>query len=260
MQSQCQTQLFPNAPMGCLSRIGCLVVVVGAGAVGYWLYGDRLPSELSRVAGKAVDKVNSATGGRDASSRPTRRASARDAERAIVWAPIDPSASTNAGATAVAALTARDGPAYVILDAEQLAALMSAGLPKQLPKSASKLQLALDGDQLLVRAAIDVSEIAGDGTLGRLLGTALSGRDSVRFAGTIEPLRAGAAQFHVDALRLKGVDVPPRLIPAFIGAIRRGPRPDGLADNALAIPLPRSVADLRIVNGRLTLYKAVPTP
>ncbi|MBL0171361.1 MAG: hypothetical protein IPP90_11620 [Gemmatimonadaceae bacterium] len=246
--------------MGCLSRIGCLVVVVGAGAVGYWLYGDRLPSELSRAAGKAVDKVSEATGGRSTGTPSSRRDSAINPERAITWATIEPSGPRNSSTKVAAALGARDGPAFVTLGAGDLAALLSSELPSQLPKSASNLQVALEGDQLLVRAAIDVTEIAGDGTLGRLLGTALSGRDSVQFAGTIEPLRPGFAQFRVDALRLKGINVPPRLIPTFIGAIRRGPRAAGLADNALALPLPRTVADLRIANGRLTLYKAVPNP
>ncbi|MEQ1692733.1 MAG: hypothetical protein ABMA00_15690 [Gemmatimonas sp.] len=246
--------------MGCLSRVGCLVVVAGAGAVGWWLYGDRLPSELTRAAGRAADKVGEATGGITPSEEATRRGSARTPEARIAWATIGATADTRSGGEAIAALTRRDGPAYVTLGAADVAALLSSALPKQLPKSASSPQLALDGDQLLVRAAIDVSEIAGDGTLGRLLGTALTGRDSVRFGGTIEPLRPGFAQYRVESLRVKGMDVPPRLIPVFVGAMRRGPRAAGLADNALALPLPRSVADLRIANGRLTLYKAVPNP
>ncbi len=251
--------------MGCLSRIGCLVVVVGAGAVGYGLYGDRLPSELTKAIGKAADKVGEAAGSAASRARTprrdtSRRDTSRTEERGIEWATIGPSTSVNSGTKVVAALAARDGPAFVTLGAGDLAALLASGLPKQLPKSASNVQLALDGDQLLVRAAIDVTEIAGDGTLGRLLGTAMSGRDSVRFGGTIEPLRPGFAQYRVEALRLKGMNVPTRLIPTFIGAMRRGPRAVGLADNALAVPLPRTIADLRIANGRLTLYKAVPNP
>ncbi len=246
--------------MGCLSRIGCLVVVVGAAAVGYGLYGDRLPSELTRAMGKASDKIGEVAGSAASRARTPRRDTVRTEERSMVWATIGPSASGNTGTKVVNALAAREGPAFVTLGAGELAALLSSGLPKQLPKSASNVQLALDGDQLLVRAAIDVTEIAGDGTLGRLLGTALSGRDSVRLSGTIEPLRPGFAQYRVEALRLKGMNVPTRLIPTFIGAMRRGPRAAGLADNALAVPLPRTVADLRIANGRLTLYKAVPNP
>ena len=107
---------------------------------------------------------------------------------------------------------------------------------------------------------LDATEIAGDGTLGRVLGVAMTGRDSVRLAGTIEPLRSGVAQFRVQELRVKGLNVPARLIPAFVGALRRGARVDGLADDALVVTLPRTVADLRIAKGRLILYKAIPNP
>ena len=130
----------------------------------------------------------------------------------------------------------------------------------QLPRSASNLQIALAGKQLLVRGTLDASEIAGDGTLGRVLGIALTGRDSIRLAGSLEPLRTGFAQFHVESLRVKGFDVPPRLIPAVMRGLRRSTVDSTLADDALAIRLPRSIADLRVTNGRMILYKSVPTP
>lgn len=254
--------------MGCLSRVGCLVVVVAAGAVGYWLYGDRLPSELTRVAGKAAGKV------RDAADHATRGAgqpdgnpvatndSARDAsrstDRSIAWATVTP--GTEAPPAVLAALKRKDGPAFVSLGAGDLAALAGSGLRKQLPASVSDLQVALEGNQLLARAVVDVSELAGDGTLGSLLGTALSGRDTVRLAGTVEPLRTGVAQVHIVGLRLKGIDVPPPFIPTFLKTLRRGPRVEGLAADALMLPLPTSVADVRVANGKLTLYKAIPNP
>ena len=254
--------------MGCLSRVGCLVVVAAAGAVGYWLYGDRLPSELTRAAGSAAGRVrdaadratrsNPSATGRAGSVDDSARVAARDAERRVAWATVTP--GTDAPPDIVASLTRKNGPAFVTLGAGDLAALAGSGLRKQLPPSVSDLQLALEGNQLLARAMVDVSEIAGDGTLGALLGTALSGRDSVRLAGTVEPLRTGMAQVHIVGMRLKGIDVPPRLIPTFLKALRRGPRVEGLAADALVLPLPRSVADVRIANGRLTLYKALPTP
>ena len=97
--------------MGCLSRIGCLVVGGGAGAAGWWLYGDQLPSTLSRAAGRAADKVSDVSGTampgsrtrRDTLSaeRGTRGAGARagdDTSRsdALAWATI---VSSSEGAT-----------------------------------------------------------------------------------------------------------------------------------------------------------------
>lgn len=248
--------------MGCLSRIGCLVVLAGAGGVGYWLYGDRLPSEIARAASTAASKVREAAGGPSAATSVTPSARSNDSsarsDRAIAWANV-----ANPGASrpnVAASLAKRDGPAFVSLGAVDLAALLSSTLPGQLPKSASSLQVALVDHQVLVRAVLDATEIAGDGTLGRVLGVAMTGRDSVRLAGTIEPLRSGVAQFRVQELRVKGLNVPARLIPAFVGALRRGARVDGLADDALVVTLPRTVADLRIAKGRLILYKAIPNP
>ena len=48
------------APLGCLSRIGCIVVLAVGGAAAYWLYGDRLPSVLSRAASGAASRVTGA--------------------------------------------------------------------------------------------------------------------------------------------------------------------------------------------------------
>lgn len=247
--------------MGCLSRVGCLVVLAGAGAVGYWLYGDRLPSELSRAAGKAASKVGQAVGEK-AGTRSGESSKAEPRPSVITWATISPTraSSTNAESDPLAPLTRANGPAYINLGTGQLADVLSASLPAQLPRSATNVQIALADDQLLMRAVMDVADIAGDGTLGQMLGMALTGRDSLQFGGTLQPLTPGFVQYRVQSLRVKGFEVPPRLIPTVMNAVRIGARKPGLADDAFAVRLPRTIADLRIANGRLTLYKAVSNP
>jgi len=264
--------------MGCLTRIGCLVVVAGAAAAGYWLYGDQLPSKLATAAGRVADKAGDAAGvvadrsiatrrdttpggSPDANRNADRnadRSANRNAEPRVDWARVGSDAAMPT--KEIAALSKRDGPAFVTLNAAELAGLLSAALPQQLPTSARDVELALRDNQLLVRATLDVAEIAGDGTLGRLLGIALAGRDTLQLGGTLEPLRSGAAQYRVESLRVKGIQVPPRLIPTVLGALRRGQTPKELAPNGVGMLLPKAVADLRIAKGRLTLYKAVPTP
>jgi hypothetical protein len=243
--------------MGCLSRIGCLVVVAAAGAAGWWLYGDRLPSELSRAAGKAANTVTALT---DSTGASARRAADRESTpaRPIAWATV--SADAPRRAALVSALTKPSGPAYVTLTAPDLAVLLAGALTTQLPASVSALQVALTGSQVLLRTSVDVASLTGDGTLSRVLGTALSGRDSLQIGGTVEPVRAGLAQFRVQTLRIKSIEVPPRLIPNVLAALRRGKRDEALADDALALTLPKSVADVRIANGRLTLYKTITAP
>ncbi len=239
--------------MGCLSRIGCLVVVAAAGAVGYWVYGDQLPTELSRAAVKAADKVNDVSNGMVEKATASRD-SIRAAERRIAWTTVG--ASGGAVASLNTRLTQRAGPAYVTLGTADVARLIASALPAQLPKSAGTLQVALVDNQLRGRTAIDLAEIAGDGTLGQLLGTVLSGRDSVHFAATVEPVQPGLAQLRVESLRIKGVIVPSRLIATALKSLRTGEYNEALADNGLALPLPKTVADVRILDGKLTLYKS----
>ena len=288
--------------MSCLSRVGCLVVVIGGFAVGYGLYGDRLPSKLSEAAGKAVSKVAEVAGGaakraasavssdstapsvrdtnrdttRDA-NRDTNRDTNRDANRdtirkrpgaelpkatvtprPIAWATIQP--TKLAPSNPIAALSAKRGPAYVSLGAGQLAALLGNAVQLQLPKSATDVQLALEGRQMLIRAAIDISMLAGDGTLAKVLRTVMSGRDTIQLAGSFEPVRPGLAQFHVEHLRVKGLPVPTSLIPTVLSTFRRRPHSDGVADDAIGVRFPNTIADMRVTNGRLILYKAVPAP
>ena len=272
--------------MSCLSRVGCMVVVIGGFAVGYWLYGDRLPSKLSEAAGKAAAKVSEVAGGvarrvTSAVSSDSTASSVRDADRdtnrdtirkrngaeqpkatvtprPIAWATIQP--TKLAPSNPIAALSAKRGPAYVSLGAGELAALLGNAVRLQLPKSATDVQLALEGRQMLIRAAIDISLLAGDGTLAKVLRTVMSGRDTIQLAGSFEPVRPGLAQFHVEQLRVKGLPVPTSLIPTVLSTFRRRPHSDGVADDAIGVRVPNTIADMRVTNGRLILYKAVPAP
>jgi hypothetical protein len=86
---------------------------------------------------------------------------------------------------------------------------------------------------------------------------ALDGRDTLRMAGTLDLVRPGLAEYRVRELRMAGIAVPPRLIPSVLGALRRAAAADSLPTDALPIPLPKAVADVRVANGKVTLYKAV---
>lgn len=259
--------LRPTLPLGCLSRIGCIVVLAVGGVAAYWLYGDRLPSVLSRAASgaasrvtdaatKASERLDSSQGARIASENDAARRTERaKRENAIVWARLTPAGS--AGREAIARLSRRNGPAYVSLSAPELAGLLASGMTKALPRSASQTEVAIVDEKLLVRSVVDVRDVAGNGALRRLLGVALDGRDTLRLAGTLDLVRPGLAEYRVREVRIKGITVPPRLIPSLIDAMRRAVGADSLASDAFPIPLPKAVADVRVANGKVTLYKAV---
>lgn len=280
--------------MGCLTRIGCAAVLVAGGAVGYWLYGDRLPSVLSRAASGAADQVTDAAvrtserldseeGARIAAEQEARRRAARDArDRALGWVTVNTDTPASPTRNPLAPLRRRGGPPYVSLEAAEAAGLL-APLLAQLPPSAVTAQLAFDDDRLLLRTAVSLSDFAGESAIGVVVGKALVGEDTLFLAGVFEPLRPGVAQFRVRELRIRGIDVPTRLVPGLVRTLRRvadattgdpagaerGGRPTvdsgvdeaagaatGVADDALPVPLPTSVSDVRVVNGKLTLYRA----
>lgn len=301
--------------MGCLTRIGCTTVLVAGGIVGYWLYGNRLPSVLSRVATDATDRitrtVTRASQRYDSADGPAlareldeaRQAKLKEQDRKTGWVSIaggngagndkalaaSRSGSQSGGrASALAPLASKTGPAYVSLTAADIAEVMEP-LIKQLPPSATHVQLALKDDRLLLRAVISLADFAGNGGLLGLLGGALDGRDTLYMAGPLEPIKQGMVQFRVAELRLRGIDVPNRLIPPVVRSLRTfgeqlaasgneridrtagtsketvketatRAKPTGtteLADDGLPVPLPASVSDARVVGGRLTLYRAV---
>lgn len=263
------------------------MVLVAGGAVGYWLYGDRLPSVLSRAASGAADKVTDAAvrtserldseeGARIAAEQEARRRAAREQrDRELGWVTVNADKPVAPRINPLAPLKRRSGPAYVSLEAGQVAGLL-APLLAQLPPSAATAQLALDDDILLVRTAVSLSDFTGQSAVGAVLGKALVGEDTLFMAGPLEPVRPGLAQFRVRELRIKGIDLPTRLIPGLIRNLRGAAEPVAeraepgtvdsgattvlsVADDALPVTLPTTVSDVRVVNGKLTLYRATPS-
>jgi hypothetical protein len=226
--------------MSCLSRIGCLTVVVLAGAGAWWMYGGEMPSfagGVGRINLGAPDTV-------DAAGKP------------VVWSGI--SEAQIPGAQAMADLQRADGPAYVTLGAGDIAGFLAEGFGKALPQSAQGVQVAIVDDRVRVRAEIPLRELGGS-TLPEFVSNLLSNRDTVDMTGTLEMIRPGLAQFRVQSLYIHNIDLPPRVIPPLLKSIsRQMPQRDSVSADAFALPLPRTVSDVRVSRGRVTLYKSAP--
>lgn len=215
--------------MGCIFRsIGCLVVLAAV-VVGALLYRDRLPW-LGRH-----DRATAASS-------------------TVVWEPLTPAGATRAR-EAIQKLSARSGPVFTNVHPGDLAAYVFEELSKQLPPSAQNPAASISGDRLDVRANIKLSDFGGPKALGPF-GNMLGDRESVQFGGTLDVVRPGLAQYHVTSLKLRELSIPPKLIPRLLRNIERGSRPDGLADDALPLTIPAYIGDVRVANGRVTLYKA----
>lgn len=224
--------------MGCITRLGCLAVVgvVAVGGAAWWLNGGSLPMPWK-------DDARGST----------------TADAALKWSSLTEASA--GGADAVASLARPNGPAYVTLSPGDLAGFLAMGIARALPRTAADPQVAVEGNRLHLRALVRMRDLAGDGALGSALGIALGKSlnelDTLHIAGTMDMLRPGMAQYHVNKLAIRSVDVPPRLIPQLIRSMRsRVGLADSLDSDALPIPLPKSIGDIRIAGDRITLYRA----
>jgi hypothetical protein len=206
---------------GCLRRVGCLILLLllAGGAYYWWMV------------------------------RTTTSSSA-----AGVWKPVTP-ADAAAGARAVQSLQAPRGKVFANLTPAQAVAYLVQETAKELPSSATGVEAMVSGDQLHVRAVISLDQLGGAKALGPLA-TMLGSRDTVQLAGRVDLLRPGMAQMHVTQVRVGSLNLPAQMVPRLISQIRRQ-SPPGIASDALALPLPPYIGDVRIANGKVTLYKNV---
>jgi hypothetical protein len=217
-----------------LRRAGCLVIIIALVALWYW---------YARVESPSATSTTSATGSTATSvSSGWRPLSTADAER---------------GRVAVQSLGRQSGPVFANLSPAEAASYIFMVIAKQLPPSAKNAQAAIIGDRLYVRSEVDLKDFGGAKTLGPV-GMLLGERDSVRFGGTINMLRPGLAEFLVQEVKLGRIEVPKTLIPRLLSEMKkRGKTVEGISQNGLPMVMPPYISDVRISNGKITLYKSV---
>lgn len=210
---------------GCIRRIGCLVILAIALAVGYYWYA-RVPDD-DPAAGNAP--------------------------RAVVWERLSADAGVQARSE-IDRLAQPAGAAYVSLGPAQVASYIFLEMANTLPEKAQDLEAAVIGDRLAVRGLVSLADIGGSRILGPLA-EMLSDRDTLLLSGTMNVLGTGEGQFVVRELRFGQMRAPSGVIPRIVRQMDpqedRGP----LAPNAIGLPLPPGVGDVRVGGGVVTLYK-----
>lgn len=207
---------------GCIRRLGCLIILaIAAGGAYYWW---------------------------------VARAHRASAPVASVWEPVTP-ADRVAGESAVDSLRAPRGKVFANLTPAEAVAYLIQKSAGQLPPTATDVQAMVTGNEMRVRAVLSLRDLGGPRVLGPLT-SMLGDRDTVQLAGTVDLIRPGMAQFHVRQLRVRSLRLPAEMIPRLVGQLRRD-SPPGIAPDALALPLPPYIGDVRIANGKVTLYKNV---
>src|SRR3954471_382296 len=178
--------------MGCLRRIGCLLLLLVICAAA-WLTRDMW---WSRLRGK--------TGGSAASTTQ-------------IWQPLTKEGAARAGA-ALKRLDSRTGPAYASVAPGDLAAYIFQELSRALPASADSVEAAAIGDRLYVRAVVPIKDLGGSRTMGPLAAL-LGDRERIQIGGTLRIIQPGQAELQVKELRVKDLSIPQPLIPRLIQQI-----------------------------------------
>lgn len=222
---------------GCFRRLGCLVFLIILAIVA-WFNRDRLEAIYRRYAGDP------------------RADSAAVVRTAGGWEPLTAEKATK-GQRAVESLSRPNGPAYSTLTAGEAASYIFLAASRQLPESSEEISSSVKGDRLYVRANVALRELGASKALGPLAGM-LGTRDTVQLGGTMKVLRPGVGEFHVREVRIGSFPVPSAVIPRLIRAMRRGEVPDSLSSGALPMKLPAYIGDIRIADGRITVYRTTP--
>lgn len=216
--------------MGCIARLGCLIVLAVLAAVG-WFTRDRwLPARFKHEVAAAAPAGPPWESLTDSGAQRTRDALAR--------------------------LSQKTGPVFQTLSGGDVASYAFSELVKQLPPSTDSIQTQINGETVSMRANVRMADIGGAGALGPLA-SMFGDRERVELSGTFYVMKPNLGEFQVQGVKVGGVSVPHGMIPKLIEHMTKGPRPAGLSPDGLPLPIPRYLGDIRVANGKITLYKTV---
>jgi hypothetical protein len=215
--------------MGCLGRVGCLVILV-------------MILVLSVAAWFARDWVmdNVPFGQRHA------------AQQSAVWQSATPDGAKRA-TTALAGLQRRGGPVFANVTPGDMLAYILKEFAAVLPKSADSIQAAVIGERLHIRAVVKASDLGTD-VLGPLA-YVVRDRERVEFGGTLRVIRPGFSEYQVKTFRVRDMSLPQSALPLLIRQLGGSSRPKELAADGLPLVTPEYIGDVRVANGRITVYK-----
>jgi hypothetical protein len=174
----------------------------------------------------------------------------------VTWQPITGEGAAT-GARTAARLSEKSGPVFASLTPSQFAAWQLEPAMKILGASAGNPEASVHGDTLFVRANVAVTELGDPKQLGPLA-TMLDGRQPVLIGGRLSMAQPGVLALQVTQMSVNELRLPSALIARIVQRISVKTRSDSTANGTIALAAPPGVADVRITNGKVVLYKAVP--
>lgn len=219
---------------GCIGKIVVLAVLIILGAVAY----------VTRSAWEPRLREKMGWTPKAAAVAPT-------------WEPLTVAGATRAR-TAIESFRRAAGPVFVNTSAADLASLALEPVMRGLSAAGDSTSRpeALAGENVIsIRGNIRMADLGGAAALGPLAGV-LKGTQRIEVRGRPVVLSPGTARFIVERIALGNLVLPSAAIGRVIQ--RLAPRADASAPaEAIALAVPREVADIRVTGGRVTLYKAV---
>jgi hypothetical protein len=233
---------------GCFRRlIGLIVLAVVA--VGAFATRDIWLPRLRAIMGSPPPSTEAGT--------PADSAARRTAPSDTGWASLSFPAAER-GRKSVLRLAQARGPAFVTLTAGEFAGAVLDSLAAQLPASADSVQVRATGSEFQVRASVRLGDVGGRAVLGPLA-SMVGDRETLTLGGTLEPTAvAGVAQYRLTRVKVGDFAVPGAVVPRLMKALKRQSTAPGVEVSALQVRLPKGVGDVRVAQGKVTLYRAVP--
>lgn len=210
----------------CLGRIGCLLLLLVAGAIAFLMRDRWVP----RVLGRAEPPP-------------------------VTWESVrEPAAGAQKAGDAIASLGRAGGPAYVTVSAADLAELMVRSSGYRLPTALDSVEAAIDSETVRVRALVTLDDIRGLDALGPLAGL-LDKQERIEFTGTLGVLKPGLGEFRVASVKVADLSLPRAAIPKLLARLDRSVRPEEISPDGIAITIPDYIGDVRISRGQVTIYR-----
>jgi hypothetical protein len=169
------------------------------------------------------------------------------------WEPLTP-AGTERTKTALGRLSRPSGQVFETLTAADIASYAMTALSQGGSDVVDSVQAGVFDDRVRVRAQVKSA------ALGRAVGPVaamLREREAIELAGTLHVVRAGLGELTVREVKVRDIALPASAIGPVLGQLVRGARPEGISATGIAIPLPEYIGDIRVANGKVTLYKTV---
>lgn len=209
-------------------KTGCLLVLIVVGAAA-WHFRDAWMPRAKRIV--AVEAPADTAG----------------------WTPIT-AAGRQRATERVAALGRRGGPAYVTLTASEFAAYVLGSALSEVARQDTATQAIVENGKLYIRTRIRLADLGGKDALGPVA-RLFKDTESLLVGGTLSAVRPGLAQFRLKEVAVRDIEVPRSVVGTLVRRWSAGTRPDSLATDGLPVTLPPDVVDLRLQNGKVTLYK-----